>query len=157
MCLPHSSTAPLSKRAQSTTLTSLPLESIIYEFKIESKVICAPIVPQPCRRLHIFYPAIGDYRVDRARRQVGRAHFYRDLAEALEVKGDLDAALETMRKAQSEDLRDSTEPAKATPHRVEMHGGATPPNSDPDRQVTLQASCYDHLGIDCSGFVTNHQ
>ena len=58
----------LSKRAPSTTRTSLRLESITYGFKIEPKVICAPIVPQPCRRLHTFCPAVCDYRVDRARR-----------------------------------------------------------------------------------------
>ena len=34
--------------------------------KIESNMICAPIVPQPCRRLHTFYPAMD--RVDRGRR-----------------------------------------------------------------------------------------
>jgi hypothetical protein len=36
------STSPLSKRAQSTTLTSLRLESITYGLWIEPKVICAP-------------------------------------------------------------------------------------------------------------------
>ena len=35
----------LSKRAQSTTLTSLRLESITYGLVIDAKVICALIVP----------------------------------------------------------------------------------------------------------------
>jgi hypothetical protein len=39
------SNAPLSKRAQSTTLTSLRLESITYGRRIEPKLICAQIVP----------------------------------------------------------------------------------------------------------------
>ena len=39
------SNAPLSKRAQSTTLTSLRLESSTYGLVIDAKVICALIVP----------------------------------------------------------------------------------------------------------------
>ena len=44
----------LSKRAPSTTRTSLHLESITYRHRIEPAAICALIVPSPCRSLHIF-------------------------------------------------------------------------------------------------------
>jgi hypothetical protein len=57
----HAWTDSLSKRAPSTTRTSLRLESMTYELKIEPKVFSASIVPQPSRRLHRFYPAMASW------------------------------------------------------------------------------------------------